>query len=155
MKAIFLVLMVIFGGACVPMVRADAPELEVCGELADTYFSKSLKQTIDAFTGHDLETQHKIYLCGHRFMHPPALYLAAPFASEGEPAAIFLKRKLAAASSTSTIRDILNVYSEMERQQTYDAKHDTALRRLRDRKISTIRDSYWLEYCQGILKKMG
>jgi hypothetical protein len=152
MKTIFFTLISMFVAVCASTAGcAEAQEVAACGELSEAYFKKPLRQTIDEFKTHDLETQYSIYICGNQFRHPPALHLAAPFASQGEPAAIFLKQKLATATGIATIRDILNVYAEMQRQHTYDVKGDTSLLLLFDQKISTIRDSYWRKYCDGIV----
>lgn len=151
MKALLVALVVIVVAACVPVSRAEGIDTKACSKLANTYFRKPLKQTISEFTARDLESQYMIYICGNQYIHPPALHLAAPFASEGKPAALFLEQKLSAASSPSSIRDILNVYAEMQRQKTYDVKSNASLIQLLDTKISTIADSYWRDHCQGIL----
>ena|SRR3972149_832591 len=152
MRMLTLILFVVLVAACeAPRVRSATPELQSCPTLAITYFRKPLKQTIAEFTSYGLETQYTIYLCGNQYMHPPALHLATQFASGGQRAAVFLKEKLSQMDDDATIRDIVRVFVEMQRQGTYDVKGDSLLIQLLNEKVRSIQDGYWQNFCRELM----
>jgi hypothetical protein len=124
--------------------------LRACPHLAKTYFSRPLQQTIDDFTSQNLDMQYTIYLCGNQFMHPPKLHLAMPFASEGEKAAVFLTQKLEQADDLTT-RDIILVFAEMTRQNSYDVQGDARLMETLKKRVQSIKDDYWREHANNLL----
>jgi hypothetical protein len=84
-------------------------------------------------------------------MHPPALYLAAPFASQGSKAATFLKYKIQnTLVSDLDLRDILQVFVEMERQQTYDVIADPQLMDLLRSRVQKADDKNWGSYMREL-----
>jgi hypothetical protein len=122
-------IMIFLLGACTGHSSQQSTDLlAACPQLAETYFAQPLERMIQDFTSEDLDHQNQIYICGNQFVRPPALYLAAPFASQGSKAAAFLKYKIQnTLVSDLDLRDILQVFVEMERQQTYDVIADRRL----------------------------
>lgn len=129
-----------------PDQQVDQPDQQTCDKLARTYFRKSLRQRIDDFTSNALAEQYNIYICGNQHRHPPALYLAPPFASEGARAAAFLRERLANTRDDLTIKDIIMVFVEMTRQHSYDVARDEELMPLIRQKAMTIEEPYWRGY---------
>ena len=130
----------------ITFLAAAEPDRRTCQRLARTYFKMPLRQTITEFTSHTLPEQYAIYICGNQYMHPPALHLAAPFASEGASAAALLHTKLAVASDDLTIRDIVRVFAEMKRLHSYDVASDRELMSLMERKSKAVSSAYWRNY---------
>lgn len=127
-------------------------EVGGCGAVESVHIGKSPDETIEAFTRSDLETKYRIYVCGNQWVHPPALYLAGSFAVGGEPVATFLKQKLEQTRSDATVRDIVQVYAQMQRQRTYDVSGDLDLVQLLTNKVQAIRNDDWRKYCADILE---
>jgi len=125
-----------------------------CNSIAKTYFSKPLKQTIQDFTGYALNTQYVIYICGNQHIHPPALYLAAPFASQGKKVVDLLSNKIASGVDDLTVRDILQVFVEMDRQKTYDVRSDEKVIETLTERVRNISDPRWKGYCEDLLRKI-
>lgn len=135
------VLLLWIAGCDWAVFQTRSEELSECPTLARTYFAKPLAQIEDEFLSHDMDTQYTIYICGNQYMHPPALYLAAPFASQGERAATFLERKLVEHPvDDATVRDILQVFVEMRVQRTYDLKSNEPLLNMLGARVRAIDD---------------
>src|SRR5712691_5041715 len=90
-----------------------------CSELIP-FFRRPIHDQFAEFMRLDVEKKYWVYLCGNQFVHPPALYLVEPFARDGPNVVIFLRDKLSRASDDLTIRDIVRLFKEMQRQNTYD-----------------------------------
>ena len=86
-------------------------------------------------------------------MHPPAIYLAEPFARRGINAVPLLKEKLVQSNDDLTIRDIVLVFSEMKRINTYDVSKDADLAALINAKVGGMRNAGWREITQENVKK--
>jgi hypothetical protein len=127
----------------------------LCRQLAETFFEKPLRQTIADFAQYDLPRQYEIYICGNQYMHPPALHLAAPFAAEGSRAALFLRDKLRSSSDDVTTRDIIRVFAEMQRQQSYDVAGDVQLMSLLRERADTVSNKYWRQYVSNLVAKIA
>jgi hypothetical protein len=76
-------------------------------------------------------------------MHPPAQYLAEPFARRGGEIVPFLKEKLAQAQDDLTVRDIVLVFAEMGRQRSYDVSKDVDLIRQMREAAARMKNQDW------------
>jgi hypothetical protein len=91
-----------------------------------------------------VQDQYVIFICGNQFMHPPALYLVEPFARRGKAIVPFLEEKLAQAQDDDlTTRDIVFVFSEMARQQSYDVAKDLDLVRQMRQAAAQMKNREW------------
>jgi hypothetical protein len=124
------------------IARTNGFEAGTCRRLVDTEFSRPLSENND-FTQKDLQKQYEIYICGNQYREPPTTALAIDFASEGAVAAKFLEGKLSETTSDATVRDIVSVYAEMTRQNSYDVAGDTQLMSLIRSKVSSMSGSTW------------
>jgi len=108
--------------------HADDPSLDSqCDALIDTFFRKSDEVQMAKFSAYPLEKKYVVFICGNQVIHPPRLYLAGMLAQEGAEVVDFLKDKLKKTSGDLTIRDIIYVFSEMDRLGTYDIADDDEL----------------------------
>jgi len=114
-----------------------------CSELAKRYFRESRQHTMAEFGDYDVETQYAILICGIQYVHPPMLEWGELFAREGENVVHFLKTRLFEADDAPTIRDIVYVFTEMKRQETYDVAGDGELMRIMEDKADRISDPDW------------
>jgi hypothetical protein len=125
-----------------------------CSDLWKSFFLKKSPETQMAeFTQYDLEKQYAIYICGQE-IEPPLIELARPFAREGEKVVPLLKAKLLAAPNDPTIRDIVNVFAEMSRQQTYDVVGDADLMNIIEKSVGRIKDPYWKQFSEKKLSQI-
>ena len=103
------------------------------------FFSLSKVERIRQFKGYSLEEQFEIYSFGNRIVHPPATYLAVPFAERGVEIIPFLKKKLEVEKDEAGIRDILLVLSKVAQLNIYDFKKDFELTELLKRKVDSMK----------------
>lgn len=125
-----------------------------CGPWVDTFFQRPLKEQIATFDSYSLQNQYQIFICGNQAIHPPAIYLATPFAKQGAAAVPLLEKELAQAHSDQTVRDIVLVFAEMQRQRSYDVSKDTSLMRLIAKKVNGMHDPEWKAVAQGNVDKI-
>ena len=126
-----------------------------CSDLRDKYLQKPRKTLIAEFGDHDIEKQYAIYICGNQYMHPPFLGLADAFAEEGAKVVGFLKtRLLEAEGDDSTVRDIVYVFSEMQRLKTYDVIGDDDLMRIMVERVRMIKSDGWREISERRLSRI-
>jgi hypothetical protein len=104
----------------------------------------STSEQVQKFKNYSLDEQYEIFLFGNQAVHPPAVYLANPFAEQGPIIVQFLKVKLKNARKEVTIRDIVSVFSELARMNLYDFSKDSELMGLLDRKVNDMR-GIWKE----------
>ena len=124
-------------------VASGTRETSKCQELATTFFRQPFETRITDFTRRELLDQYTIFICGNQFMHPPAQYLAEPFASRGGEIVPFLKEKLAQAQDDLTVRDIVLVFAEMGRQRSYDVSKDVDLIRQMREAAARMKNQDW------------
>ena len=129
-------------------------EVHDCRSVISQYLSKPSDETIAVFEAADPDTKYRIFICGNQAVEPPRLELATEFAKGGQGVEPFLRQKLAETQDEATIRDILQVYREMQFLGTYDVKADEELMQLLRERVRSIRDSFWREYCAGILTEI-
>lgn len=135
--------------------RTPARAVADCPTLVRTYFALPLRQRIQEFKTHDIDTQYRIYICGNQALEPPALYLAPQFASGGLPVAALLKGKLAAGVDDPTTRDILQVFVAMAHQHSYDVKNDSVLMQLIETRTRAIRDPQWRTFAEKLVGEIA
>jgi hypothetical protein len=111
--------------------------------VVDSFYAKSLKERISTFQQYSFEEQYAIYLYGNQVQHPPAIYLADPFAAQGKGIVLPLSNRLRDATNDLTIRDIIMVFSAMSRANTYDVAGDGQLMTLLWRAAERMKDSEW------------
>jgi len=107
---------------CVPH-SADVKPTKVSVD----FFKLSISERIKQFKNHTLEDQYELYLVGNQIVHPPAIYLAEPFAEQGPIVVPFLKKKLEVAKEEVTIRDISLVMFTLSQKKLYDFSKDNEL----------------------------
>ena len=92
------------------------------------------QQQIQEFRKKNLDEKYDLYLWGCQVIHPPALYLARPFAEEGPTVVPFLEKKLESAKDEDTVRDIALVLSYVAELKRYDFSKNPQLMELLERR---------------------
>ncbi len=95
-----------------------------CDVWIKTFFREPVKEQLKKFSTFSIDDQYSVLICGNQVLHPPALYLAEPFAEKGRIVLDFLKAKLRQATDDLTIRDIIYVFTVMNRQGAHDVVGD-------------------------------
>jgi hypothetical protein len=113
--------------------------------VVDAFYAKSLKERISAFPQYSFDEQYAIYLYGNQVQHPPAIYLADPFAAQGQSIVLPLSDHLKAATDDLTIRDLVMVFSAMSRERTYNVAGDERLMKLLRESAGRMKHSGWKE----------
>jgi hypothetical protein len=90
-----------------------------------------------------------------QYIHPPTAYLAPRFASQGERAARFLKKKLRQPLSDLDLRDLLEVFAFMHRLRTYDVSNDEDLMNTLRNRVERMKDEDWRQYARGLLHEIS
>jgi hypothetical protein len=139
-------------GCQTPAERRASDE---CGVLAKTFFRLPVTQQLKEFQAYSVERQYDVYICGNQTMHPPAVYLATTLASRGGEAVGFLKERLEMARDDRTIRDLVRVFTEMNRLKTYDVSGDKALMRMLVEAVSRMTNEGWKQMTIGFLHEAG
>lgn len=125
-----------------------------CDAWVTTFFRMSTKEQIAKFTEYDLENKFSILICGNQVIHPPATYLAGPFARQGADAVTFLRDKLMQSPDDFTVRDIVLVFSEMSKLQTYNVKADKKLIELINSKVGAIKNNDWRKISEDRVREI-
>jgi len=125
---------------------ADRALDKQCSDLADSFFHQPFRAQIEEFGRRSLEDQYTLLICGNQVIHPPALYLVRPMAQQGQAAAVFLKQKLLAATDDLTIRDIVMVFVDMNRNHDFDVAGDKDLMALIDSRARSMKDPGWKNF---------
>lgn len=144
--------MLMLVSGCTP-ANEDSSSLD-CSQLNKTFFSKPTTEQMAEFRSFDVETQYAIFICGNQVREPPSIHLATPFAKEGEAVVGFLKRKLSTARGDLTIRDILLVFQEMSRRNTYNIAGDDDLMRVITEAVGRVKDVDWKKTCEQSLSEI-
>lgn len=134
--AAFAVLLL--NGAATFVHAEEITTVDCSSAIVNAFFRQEV--VVFNFTSSDLDTQFLLYVCGqHR--EPPVTKLLAPFAYNGERSASYLSRKLADDKIDDlTVRDILLVFTEMERLRTYSLKDNEPLLKLLIRRVHEMKD---------------
>jgi len=102
------------------------------------YFQLSMASQIAEFKNHSIDEQYELYIYGNQVVHPPAIYLARPFAEQGSSIVPLLSAKLRATEKETTIRDIAAVFSEVSKLKLYDFSKDPELMQLLDQRANAM-----------------
>ncbi|MGH6755568.1 MAG: hypothetical protein ACREDP_25765, partial [Bradyrhizobium sp.] len=125
-----------------------------CSKLSTTFFSKPTTMQMAEFRSLDIDSQYAVFICGNQRREPPSIYLATPFAQEGKSVVGFLKAKLLAARGDLTITDILLVFEEMSRAQTYNVGGDDDLMKVITDAVGRVKDAFWKKTCEQSLSEI-
>jgi hypothetical protein len=129
---------------CLPIVGMSSHDgARAYRKTIDTFFAQALKDQIATFTSHPFEEQYAIYIYGNQVRHPPAVYLARPFGSEGARVVAPLSKKLIEAHDDLTIRDLVTIFSEISSQMTYDVAGDERLMTLLHNAVAGMKNPDW------------
>lgn len=148
----FLIALCVFLGSCA--FAWQSPHQKECRPWLNSFFQQSFRDRISSFKDLDPEAQYAVYICGNRVIHPPATYLAEPFAQEGAAVIPLLIERLDQAKDDLTVRDILLVFSEMSRLATYDVMSNSDLFELMKKKTREITDPHWRRMSEGLLAEI-
>ncbi len=111
--------------------------------VVDQFYSKPLKERLVSFDGYPIDQQYAIYLYGNQVLHPPALYLVDAFAANGQTIVAPLSDRLAASENDQTIRDLVMVFSAMNRLKSYNVAQDDALMRRLTKATAKMKETEW------------
>jgi hypothetical protein len=112
------------------------------------FLEMSSAQRIERFRLLGMEEQYQTFLFGNQVVHPPATYLATPFAKRGSALEPFLKNKLALARTELTIRDIAVLAEELAKRGALD--DDSLIDALEARALTT--KSLWKDTTLRIIE---
>ena len=107
-------------------------------KMVSDFYHLSTAEQMGQFKNHTLDEQYELYIFGNKVVHPPATYLAEPFARQGAKAVPFLKAKLEVEKDEARIRDVVLVFTEMARLNIYDFSRDTELMSLLNQKVNNM-----------------
>lgn len=153
MKAWHLSLIVIFlflTSDCHSM-ESESPTKSECDVLVDSFFQLTHKEQSAQFSTFDLDRQYVTYICGMRAIHPQTLHLADVFSKEGGIAFQFLVKKMIETQSDASFREIVYVFSEMQRRKTYNVVAEKDLILFMEKRASKIQDKFWRDYTQKLI----
>ena len=137
MRKIIYLLCTLFLLGCIDYT----PEIEP-NQFDREFFRLTIDERIKQFQEYDSETQYKLLIIGNQLVHPPALYLVDEFAKKGKSIVPFLRSKLAAAKLEVTVRDIVAVFSAMQRFGSYEVKDDASLMALIKERIAAMQGQW-------------
>lgn len=121
-----------------------------CRRLIATFFEHPVNEELDLLRTYPLDQQYEVFLCGQT-MHPRANYLAAPIAKRGEEALPFLRSKLEAANDDRSIRAIIKLLEEMQREGAYNVAADEQLITLMKDAIERMENPEAQKFARGML----
>lgn len=137
---------------CLSITTARSAEISVnghkCSRLTSYFYGEPLRIRLAQFSEADLEKQFAIYICGSQYLEPPAMYFVTTFAREGHNAAKFLRVKFLQTKDDGTIRDIITVFSEMQKEGTYPVASDRELMQVIHSSAARIRDAAWRQFVE-------
>jgi hypothetical protein len=126
-------------------VAAEQKPWHAYQNIVNEFYAKSLKERISAFPRYSFDEQYAIYLYGNQVQHPPAIYLADPFAAQGQSIVLPLSDRLKAATDDLTIRDLVMVFLAMSRDKTYNVAGNEGLMKLLRESAERMKHSGWKE----------
>jgi hypothetical protein len=109
-------------------------------KLASDFYTKyiSTSEQIKQFKNYSLEEQYEIFEFGNQVVHPPAIYLAYPFAQQGAAIIPFLRKKLETEKDEARIRDIALIFARVAGLKLYDFSKDIELMSLLNQKVNNM-----------------
>lgn len=147
-KLIVIMIAALFG--CV----SDAPGLEK-RKIAEKFFSQyiSIPERLTEFGKFSLQDKYELFKFGNRIVHPPAIYLAKPFAEEGRAIIPFLSQKLVESDDEAEIRDIALLLLELSRLKPDSLHGEHEVLRIMDDKTKRMR-GIWKDVARGFFLEM-
>jgi len=119
--------------------------------LAVTFFRKSSAQQIQEFSHYSIDKQYAIYRCGTEYIHPPAFYLAYPFAAGGKPVVDLLVAKLLDHDTEDeAVMHITYVFAVMREKGIYEARKNDELMKILVKRIALMEDNYCRKYTKEL-----
>ncbi|HXM19606.1 MAG TPA: hypothetical protein VN934_12490 [Candidatus Tumulicola sp.] len=109
----------------------------------DAFFQQPSKIQMLTFKSYSLDDQYAIFLYGNQVLEPPAIQLATAFGAEGQQVVPYLSAHLERTSRDLTVRDLVFVFREMDRQRAYNVGKDTTLMNLLREAVSKMKDPVW------------
>lgn len=128
-----------------PAFASDSAAWRDRKDVVDAFYKLPLRQRIETFPTYGFDDQYAIYLYGNQAREPPAIYLAKPFAAQGEKVVASLSLRLEKTTNDSTIRDLVLVFSEMNSQHSYNVSDDATLMQLLRSAVSRMKNPGWKE----------
>ncbi len=108
------------------------------GPTASAFFRLDITDQVKQFKTYAIEEQYELFEFGNQVVHPPAIYLAEPFAQRGPSVVPFLVKKLKDSGSGAEVRDIALVFSELNDGKLYDFLADPGPINLLEQKASSL-----------------
>lgn len=143
------ILVALFVSSCKQEVDQNAWSSQQ--EVVDQFYSMSVNERIASFAEYSFDQQYAIYIYGNQVQHPPALYLVDEFAAEGQEIVAPLLERLTASAHEATTRDLILVFSAMQRSGTYDVARDESLMRRLSEAAEGMQETKWKKIVQNEL----
>lgn len=104
------------------------------------FFSKdsSPAELHELFRACSLNEQYKLYRYGNDVVEPPHIELADLIAERGSTIVPFLANKIANEREEVAVRDILAIFSALQRNGEYDVRSDAYLMALLSKKVTEL-----------------
>ena len=145
-KIIYLIFMLLTG--CTSSIGEVQPS-----RMIEDFYRLSTSEQLKVFKIHSVEEQYDLFLFGNQTVHPPAVYLARPFAEQGASIVPFLKGKLIATRDETTIRDITTILTELYYLKLYNFQEDADLLDVLDQKVNLMQ-GIWKDTTIKMLAKI-
>ena len=153
--AIWMVVVGLLFSACDWLDRAMASnELAECPDLLKQDLLTPHDEAIRTFHTLDLGDQFQVVICGSQYVHPPVLEFESAFAGGGERVAEFLVAQLASGVDDLTFRDVVNVFSRMQRQGTYDVGTEKLFLQWLEARGEAMTNNGWREYAIEVIHEL-
>lgn len=154
-KVIFTIRFFVAIGICLGLLgchKADDEKVD-CAKLGKSFFS-DIDLVLRDFGTFDNDKKYLVYICGNQTVHPPIIELATLMANEGPKIVPYLLKKLDETSSDATVRNILRIFTEMQRNSSYNVARDNKLMQALDERVKTISDEGRRQDAVGVLTKI-
>lgn len=116
-------------GRCMP----NSPSSRV-----ESFFRLPPTDQVRQFGSYSIDEQYELYEFGNRVVHPPATYLARPFAEQGPHVVPFLVEKLRRTNDGAEVRDIALVFSEANAGGLHDFTSEAEPLQILEKKATSI-----------------
>lgn len=105
---------------------------------------------LERMENYNLEDQYKIFRYANE-AEPPDIELAEAIAKQGKVAVPFLEEQLRADTDDVAVRDLLQVFYDMQRSGSYNVGGDGQLMLMLQRSVERVEKRPWGPTCQRIL----
>ncbi len=114
------------------------PYMQPSKLVGDFYRKYTTSEQVSQFKNYGLEEQYELFVFGNEVVHPPATYLAYPFAQQGATIIPFLRKKLEFEKDDVRIRDIVLIFARVAGLKLYDFSKDAELMNLLNQKVNNM-----------------